>query len=83
MFTVQLGVGEQGQMDVARGSWPWPLLEVMRALMGWGSVSRCSVLPDLGVCKTPSTMERQGHKGTRGLAGTCPVAGVKTRRQCG
>lgn len=83
MFTVQLGVGEQGQADVAQGSWPWLLLEVMPALMGWGSVSRCSVLPDLGVCKTSSTMERQGRKGTRDLAGTCPVTGVETRQRCG
>lgn len=46
--------------------------------MGWGSVSRGSELPDLGVCKTPSTMEGQGHKGTGDLAGTRPVTGVKT-----
>ena len=39
MFTVQLGVGEQGQADVAQGSWPWLLLEVMPALMGWGFVN--------------------------------------------
>ena len=71
--------GKDRRTDEEQGSRPWPRLEAIRALMGWGSVPRGSELPDLGVCKTPPTMERQG---SGDLAGTRPVTGVRTQWQC-